>query len=100
MTSNNRFKRRVRNRAAKTGESYTTALNRSRSGDKEATKTVIEALLRPTAHLALELASETQRDELDAVQEANLVLMHLVEGDDPTVSDRLGGAIRAKLSTP
>src|SRR5687768_2844631 len=132
MTSNKRFKRRVRNRAAKTGEPYSTArqhlateaelletyladvrtyppvtepeeralLTRARAGDADAGRAVVTAHLARTADLAIALAPGAGLLELDAVQEANLVLLELVESDHPTLSGVLDEAVRAKLSTP
>lgn len=156
MTSNKRFKRRVRERAAKTGESYTTArthlstggsggsggghggsylggpagppdddakllevyladvraiapidqeeeralLARARAGDTSASRTVVTALLAPAADVALPLAGPSGLRELEALAEANAVVLRLVEGDEPLVSGRLEEAIREKLSTP
>ena len=58
------------------------ALKRAREGDEAARRRVIEGYLELTTLLALRLAPEGMRP-LDAVQEANVVLMRLV--DDASV---------------
>lgn len=58
-------------------------LKRAREGDEPARKRVIEGHLELTALLALRLAPEWLRP-LDAVQEANIVLVRLI--DDPSVA--------------
>lgn len=136
MTSNKRFKRRVRTRAAATGESYATArrnlltatdhpsleeylddagvfvrlsddaeralLALAREGDQSAARAVVTSLLAPAADTALHVARGRGLDELNAVAEANLVLLQLVDSSSgaETVSGRLDEAIRSRLSTP
>src|SRR5438309_10068136 len=59
------------------------ARSRTRPGDQRARKRLIEGHLELTALLAIRLAPGRMRP-LDAIQEANLVLIRLV--DDPSVT--------------
>jgi DNA-directed RNA polymerase sigma subunit (sigma70/sigma32) len=64
-------------------------LVRAREGDQVARRRVIEGNLEVTAHLALRLAPDWMRP-LDAIQEANLVLVRLVDdGSSGRPADRL-----------
>src|SRR5437016_2392508 len=67
-------------------------LKSGREGDELARKRVIEGHLELTALLALRLAPDWLRP-LDAVQEANLVLVCLV--DDPSVAHPAGSLTEA-----
>ena len=135
MTSNKRFKRRVRRRAATTGEPYTTArlrltrgehtgedgisletylddiramptvgeaeeralLERARAGDALAGRTVVMAFLARTADIALELAPQLGLEDIEALGEANLALMQLVDSEHETLSGALDDEIVATL---
>lgn len=65
----------------------------ARGGDDQARKKVIESYLALTAHLALK-HSPADADGLDAIQEANLVLIRLIEDPVvPDVAEALPGAV-------
>jgi hypothetical protein len=74
-------------------------LARARDGEAEAEARVLEALLEVTAVLTQHLAPPTMRT-LDAIQEANLVLMSLVRDRDvqvPVLGTKIPGVKRQPL---
>ena len=73
-------------------------LQSARSGDGEARKAVVRAYLYRTAQIALRLAPQGM-GKLDAVQEANMVLLRLVTQPGPAFADELEAAIRTHFAT-
>ena len=73
-------------------------LESARSGDAEARETLVRAYLYRTAEIALRSAPEGM-DKLDAIQEANIVLLRLVKQPEPSFADHLEAAIRIHFAT-
>ena len=75
-------------------ENELAVLESARSGDVEARQTLVRVYLFRTAEIALRFAPEGMA-KLDAVQEANLVLMRLVaQAPEPSIAHHLESAIR------
>ena len=80
-------------------EDESALLESARSGDVEARDTLVRAYLFRTAEIALRLAPEGM-DKLNAVQEANLVLIRLVDqAPEPSIAHHLEPAIRNHFGT-
>ena len=80
-------------------EDESAMLESARSGDVEARETLVRAYLYRAAEIALRLAPEGF-DKLDAVQEANIVLVRLVDqAPQPSIAHHLELAIRNHFGT-
>ena len=74
-------------------------LESARSGDAEARATLVRTYLYRTAEIGLRLAPEGM-EELNAIQEANVVLLQLVtQTPEPGLAHQLELALRNHLAT-
>lgn len=71
----------------------------ARKGDRNAKKKLVEAHLRWAAILADLLKPDTV-SPIDAIQEANLVLMRLIDREDvESIGSELGNAVKAHFNS-
>lgn len=71
-------------------------LARARAGDRAARRTLVDSYLELAAMLALKFRPPGIR-ELDAIQEANIVLLRLIEGGGERPAAELADAIRRRM---
>ena len=80
-------------------ENELAVLESARTGDVEARHTLVQAYLFRTAEIGLRLAPEGM-DKLNAIQEANIVLVRLVtQAQKPSIAYHLESAIKNHFGT-
>ena len=80
-------------------ENESAVLESARTGDVEAKHTLVQVNLFRTAEIGLRLAPEGM-DKLNAIQEANIVLVRLVtRAPEPSIAHHLESAIKNHFGT-